>query len=237
MNIATRGGIEFLAVLLGLSGSLWIDGNIKENEARKQNEEILTRLYHNLKSDSIDGVWNKNAYERAIKGSKNIIKWCDMNPNFSMINDSIEKDISAMLIAIWFHHNNEEYNSLKNSGKMHLIKNKNLIRDLHAYNSRLEWSDYMDEDSWKYSYEEIIPFLSNYSNELYLHRDKELRKKNRVFGPYPKINLTKLPDIEKLRFFASHKLWYHEHQFREYDGIVKRVSNLRKLLRQELDYN
>lgn len=234
-NILARGGIEFLAVLLGLSGSLWIDNNIKENEAYKQNEEILTRLYENLISDSLDGSWNKRAYERAIKGSKNVIKWCDMNPNFSMVNDSIEKDISAMLIAIWFAHNNEEYNSLKNSGKMHLIKNKNLISDLHSYNSYLEWTDFMDSDSWKYSYEEIVPFLSNYGNELYLHTDKELRKKNRVFGPYPKITLTKLPDIEKLRFYASHKLWYHEHQLRAYEGIVKRVSNLRELLRKELN--
>ena len=235
MNIVARGGIEFLAVLLGLSGSLWIDNNIKENEAHKQNEEILIRLYRNLKSDSLDGVWNKNAYERAIKGSKNVIKWCDINPNFSMVNDSIEKDISAMLIAIRFTNNNEEYNSLKNSGKMHLIKNKNLIGDLHSYYSSLKWSDYMDADAWKYSYEEIVPFLSNYGNELYLHRDKELRRKNSVFGPYPKINLTKLPDIEKLRFYASHKLWYHEFQLRQYISIVKRVSNLRKLLRQELE--
>ena len=60
-------------------------------------------------------------------------------------------------------------------------------------------------------------------------------KKNKVFSIYPKINLTKLPNIEKLRFYASHKLWYHEHQVRAYEGIVKKVSNLRELLRKELD--
>ena len=31
-NILTRGGIEFLAVLLGISGSLWIDNYSKERE-------------------------------------------------------------------------------------------------------------------------------------------------------------------------------------------------------------
>ena len=36
MNIFTRGGIEFLAVLLCLSGSLWIDGIIKENEVKQK---------------------------------------------------------------------------------------------------------------------------------------------------------------------------------------------------------
>ena len=33
-NILARGGIEFLAVLLGISGSLWIDGN-QENRKKK----------------------------------------------------------------------------------------------------------------------------------------------------------------------------------------------------------
>ena len=50
-NTITRGGIEFLAVLLGLSGSLWMDNSIKENENKVQNRKILTRLYNNLISD------------------------------------------------------------------------------------------------------------------------------------------------------------------------------------------
>ena len=118
MNILSRGAIEFFAVLLGLSGSLWIDNIVKENEHKEQNRKILTRLYNNMVADSIDGVWNKNAYERAIKGSENVIKWCDKNPDYSMIDDSIEKDISAMLIGVIFVNNEEEYNALKNSGKL-----------------------------------------------------------------------------------------------------------------------
>ena len=54
---------------------------------------------------SLDGEWNRKAYERGIKGCNNVIKWCDLNPNFSMINDSIEKDISTMLIATFFGNN------------------------------------------------------------------------------------------------------------------------------------
>ena len=109
-NILARGGIEFLAVLVGLSGSLWIDGNVKENESIVQNNEILNRLYMNLKADSSDGEWNRKAYERGVKGSKRIIEWCDSNPTFDMVNDSIEKDISAILIATYFGNNDEEYN-------------------------------------------------------------------------------------------------------------------------------
>ena len=124
MNIVSRGGIEFLAVLLGLSGSLWIDNIVKENDHKEQNRKILKRLYNNMVADSTDGVWNKNAYERAIEGSENVIKWCDKNPDYSMIDDSIEKDISAMLIGVIFVNNEEEYNALKNSGRIDLIDNE-----------------------------------------------------------------------------------------------------------------
>ena len=123
-KILARGGIEFIAVLLGLTLSLWIDENAKENEAISQNDEILSRLYKNLRADSSDGAWNKKAYERGIKGCKRIIEWCDSNPTFESVDDSLEKDLSAILIATYFGNNDEEYNSLKNSGQMHLIKIK-----------------------------------------------------------------------------------------------------------------
>ena len=233
-NILARGGIEFLAVLVGLSGSLWIDGNVKENESIVQNNEILNRLYMNLKADSSDGEWNRKAYERGVKGSKRIIEWCDSNPTFDMVNDSIEKDISAILIATYFGNNEEEYNSLKNSGQMHLIKNKSIITDLHRYYSSLKWTDYVDADTWRLTEEEITPFLSEYSNELYFDVRAESREKNRVYAIYPKLNLIKLPNIDKLRFYASKKLWHHEHQVRSYKRIVNRVTKLRELLRKEL---
>ena len=115
---------------------------------------------------------------------------------------------------------------------MHLIKNKTLISDFHRYYSGLGWSDYMDRDTWQLTENEITPFLSNYSNELYYYRGDN---KKRVYSNYPKINLTKLPDIEKLRFYASKKLMHHEHQAFYYNRIVDRVTKLRELLRKELN--
>ena len=41
--ILTRGGIEFLAVVLGISGSLWIDNYSKEKEIYTAlNQELAT---------------------------------------------------------------------------------------------------------------------------------------------------------------------------------------------------
>ena len=43
-NILARGGIEFLAVLLGITGSLWIDNNQKESDIELERTKILTSL-------------------------------------------------------------------------------------------------------------------------------------------------------------------------------------------------
>ena len=231
-NILARGGVEFLAVLIGLSGSLWIDNSIKENEHKEQNKKILTRLYSNLIADSSDGVWNKNAYERAIKGSENVIKWCDSNPNYSMINDSIEKDISAMLIGIIFVNNEEEYNALKNSGRMDLVNNEKLIINLHKYYTSLRFIKQIDNLQVDIIYNNLMPFIQNYSDELLYDRTIP---KNKVYKNVPKINLFALPDIKKLRFNATQMLFWQKYSFSLYNRTIKRVTKIRKLLRQELD--
>ena len=231
-NILARGGVEFLAVLIGLSGSLWIDNSIKENEHKEQNKKILTRLYSNLIADSSDGVWNKNAYERAIKGSENVIKWCDTNPNYSMIDDSIEKDISAMLIGIIFVNNEEEYNALKNSGRMDLVNNEELIINLHKYYTSLRFIKQIDKLQVDIIYNNLMPFIQNYSDELLYDRTIP---KNKVYKNVPKINLFALPDIKKLRFNATQMLFWQKYSFSLYNRTIKRVTKIRKLLRQELD--
>ena len=231
-NILARGGVEFLAVLIGLSGSLWIDNSIKENEHKEQNKKILTRLYSNLIADSSDGVWNKNAYERAIKGSENVIKWCDTNPNYSMIDDSIEKDISAMLIGIIFVNNEEEYNALKNSGRMDLVNNEKLIINLHKYYTSLRFIKQIDNLQVDIIYNNLMPFIQNYSDELLYDRTIP---KNKVYKNVPKINLFALPDIKKLRFNATQMLFWQKYSFSLYNRTIKRVTKIRKLLRQELD--
>jgi len=43
-NILARGGIEFLAVLLGITASLWIDKNQDQNENESERIKILTSL-------------------------------------------------------------------------------------------------------------------------------------------------------------------------------------------------
>ncbi|MBL46901.1 MAG: hypothetical protein CMG56_05330 [Candidatus Marinimicrobia bacterium] len=232
MNAITRGGIEFVAVLFGLSISLWIDNTAKENELKIQNKKILNRLYHNLLADSTDGTWNFKAYERGIRGSENVIKWCDNNPTFSSIDDSIEKDISAMMIATIFVHNEEEYIALKNSGRTDLITNEELVIKLHDYYTRIGFIKTLDAFQNDFVRTKIIPFLSDYSDEnLFI----EGTESSVVYENFPKINLYKMPDIKKMRFYASNMLTWQRYTKSWYKGQIRRVTEIRKLLREELN--
>ena len=233
MNAITRGGIEFIAVLFGLSISLWIDNNAKENELKVQNKKILNRLYHNLQADSTDGVWNFKAYERAIRGSENVIKWCDSNPTFSSIDDSIEKDISAMMIATIFVHNEEEYIALKNSGRTDLITNEDLVIKLHDYYTRIGFIKTLDAFQNDFVRTQVAPYLSDYADEnLYNKEDKN----SIVYENFPKVSLYRMPDVKKMRFYASNMLTWQRYTQSWYKGQVRRVTEIRKLLREELDF-
>ena len=81
-NILARGGIEFIAVLLGLSGSLWMDNTIKEDENKVQNRKILSRLYNNLLSDDEGKYWEKNVapYVKSASGMQTweLLSWASV---------------------------------------------------------------------------------------------------------------------------------------------------------------
>ena len=231
-NTLARGGIEFLAVLLGLSGSLSIDSIVKEKDQKEQNTKILKRLYDNLVADSSDGSWNVKAYERGILGSENVIKWCDSNPTVQSITNDFEKDLSAMMIATIFVHNDEEYMALKNSGRTDLISNEDLVIELHRYYTDIGFIKTLDQYQNNFVQNQIIPYLSNFANEnLY---DKNIPK-NKVYMNFPKISLYRMPEINKLRFLATNMLTWQKFAKQQYESQVKKVIGIRALLRKELE--
>ena len=59
-NILARGGIEFLAVLLGITASLWIDKNQNQNENESERIKILTSLQ--MEIDEINNYMIKFSY-------------------------------------------------------------------------------------------------------------------------------------------------------------------------------
>ncbi|MBT4318899.1 MAG: hypothetical protein HOD52_07430, partial [Candidatus Marinimicrobia bacterium] len=52
-NILARGGIEFIAVLLGITGSLWVDESRQEKEKAKQFQSDIIAIHNELLSDIV----------------------------------------------------------------------------------------------------------------------------------------------------------------------------------------
>ena len=53
-NVLARGGIEFLAVLLGITGSLWIDNYSKDKEIFLALNQDINNIKSELKQDLIE---------------------------------------------------------------------------------------------------------------------------------------------------------------------------------------
>ena len=106
-NILARGGVEFVAVFLGIALSLWVDEYQKSKEARELNNQILKRLHDNLEADSTDAFWNYKAHLFSKRGSEKVMQWCD---NGQKEQDSLDIFISSLAISTFLVNNVEEYN-------------------------------------------------------------------------------------------------------------------------------
>ena len=54
MNIITRGGVEFIAVLFGISLSFYLEDIRQENNLRELNHQILERMNETINDDIKD---------------------------------------------------------------------------------------------------------------------------------------------------------------------------------------
>jgi len=224
-ELLKRGGIEFLAVFLGIALSLWVDQYQKSKEDEILNNQILSRLYDNLKADSVDAVWNSNAHRAAMIGSKKVMQWCDDD---QPAMDSIDIFISSMAIRTIFVNNKEEYNALKSSGRMELIKNEELIRSIHDYYTIVDFVKESDKAILNKVNNHFVPFISDYVDFYGIDSTKI------VYDIYPAFNMIKNPNKFKLKFFASTKHSTSKRMFRRYEDIVKDVTVIRKMIREEL---
>ena len=229
-NILARGGIEFIAVFLGLGLSLWVDEYLKAKEFTEQNFISLQRLYHNLENDSTDINWNINTVTQKIKSASWVEKWCDEGmPD----NDSSRVYISGLAITKLFLNNVEEYNSLKSSGKMGLLNNDELIEALHDYYSSIPHIKHSDEFLTDLSYKEFMPFMSNYADDI--GYDKSINiDPSPLIGSYPYFRLKTIPPTNKLRYFSSLIGVFSFHNRYIYNTLKNKLIKIRKIIRSEL---
>ena len=153
-TILARGGIEFLAVLLGISGSLWIDNNNKSLELKEKKIKVYN-LLENQTDELINYTTNKlNEYDgQLVKFNALINNWDTFNAD-TIVNK--EKYISD----IWFSIKNgyypdfSIYETLVNSGEINLLDFNTIRRFGRLYESmediynvqkkEREWRDFIE---------------------------------------------------------------------------------------------
>ncbi|MED5266601.1 MAG: hypothetical protein VX578_04610 [Candidatus Neomarinimicrobiota bacterium] len=127
-NLFARGGIEFLAVLLGISGSLWMENN---RQVKLEDEQIYNTLY-SLKEELV----TLNEYSKRYKNKiLRDYKICDQlltdwgsNDIDSLVTQELEGRDLILTIKAYraFHPHISIFNSLKSDGSIGLIKNPNI---------------------------------------------------------------------------------------------------------------
>tara|TARA_B100000700_G_C14767841_1_gene725277 strand:+ start:44 stop:727 length:684 start_codon:yes stop_codon:yes gene_type:complete len=124
-NILARGGIEFLAVILGISGSLWLDDNNTYKNDRKQEYEAYDRLSNALSQDImiIDNALIENDRRLEILESmmKNIEKLSD---------DTLSTYIDQTQNYVNINPHISDYETLKNTGRLYKIRDIDLLQKI-----------------------------------------------------------------------------------------------------------
>ena len=136
-NILARGGIEFLAVLLGITASLWIDKNQNENQNENERIKMLTSLQMEINEINNYCDERKRTWKKDISLLNEFLY--PSNGIFSV--DSILKMTTSksrierfMIIYRVFDPPMNRYYSIINSGDLKYVKSdkvKELLSRLH----------------------------------------------------------------------------------------------------------
>ena len=173
-NILARGGIEFLAVLLGITGSLWIDNNQKESDIELERIKILTSLQ--MEMNEIKNYCDER--KRTWKKDINLVNEFLYPSNGIFSVDSILKMTTSksrierfMIIYRVFDPPMNRYYSIINSGDLKYVKSdkvKELLSRLHNTSFSYVETSVEYEKQLKQSF---LSFLAINHSDVILARD------------------------------------------------------------------
>ena len=159
-NILARGGIEFLAVLLGISLSLWV-------EDWRQNNEIASRLnldYLNIKQEINEDIDNINniisKVENQILALNNLVDYYEGKTIFD--KDDLSNNLGT-ITAPTFYGTKTAYSASVSSGRLNFSKDMNLTNEItllyeHYYKRLDSNSEIYDIRNSKLNSDYFMPF-------------------------------------------------------------------------------
>ena len=173
-NILARGGIEFLAVLLGITASLWIDKNQNENQNENERIKMLTSLQMEINEikyycDERKRTWKKDIslLNEFLYPSNGIFR-VDSILKMTTSKSRIER---FMIIYRVFDPPMNRYYSIINSGDLKYVKSdkvKELLSRLHNTSFSYVETSVEYEKQLKQSF---LSFLTINHSDVILARD------------------------------------------------------------------
>ena len=139
-NILLRGGIEFLAVLLGITGSLYIDRLNNENEIKDETRDSFISLIAELD----ENINNLELWHSHIEISLNQFEILLGTNNYSSLtNKELDRMFFYTLSSFGEKMRSSIFNSMESSGLIYKIDDKkirNLILELYQITyTRHDW--------------------------------------------------------------------------------------------------
>ena len=172
-NILARGGIEFLAVLLGITLSLWIDNTNKQSELNKQIHNSLSALSAELEIKISDLDRQRERFKKSIDIIEKTLTHDSLN---ELDHEELDQIFDSVVNHLMDDYKHSVYKSLEVSGLIYSIENINLRNKiLRLYSERFS----ILGDAINYNLD-VIKKLDDIVN-----RDFELRNE---FSSLPKLN-------------------------------------------------
>ena len=121
----SKGGIEFLAVLIGITSSLWIDDYSTSLNDKKKEKEALINISGSLNKDLKHIDW-------VIRDLNNVNTMLDsMIYNFnSLSKDSVASYLDRTNMYLIFSPRISTYETLKNTGQLYKISDLNILEKI-----------------------------------------------------------------------------------------------------------
>jgi hypothetical protein len=142
-NIIAKGGIEFLAVLIGITSSLWIDDYSTSLNDKKNEKEALVNISVSLNQDLKHIDW----VIRDLNNANTMLDSMIYNFN-SLSKDSIASYLDRTNMYLVFSPRISTYETLKNTGQLYKISDLNILEKIIGiYDMNYSWIKNMaDED-------------------------------------------------------------------------------------------
>ena len=225
MNIVTRGGVEFIAVLFGISLSFYLEDIRQENNLIERNHQILERMNETIKDDIEDLNENISIHSLAIASCK----WIRSNMKSEFNLDSLGYHLSVSAFGTVFVPNEEQYKTIISSGQIEVIKNSLLINAIYGKYKQHFFLRKAEESYHTFFADAVQPYFNEIASDVVV-RSEDIPY-SWAFLHY---KVSDVPERKKLNILIGQIEQMHVSYISITKGVLKRTEALNKLLNEEL---